>query len=215
MKETPYLIFKEKILEENYKEFDELCRKYLSNYIIAYSVKTNSFENLIKKLSELDSSFEVASIDEIINVSGKTKVFNGPNKTEEELKIAMEKNLLINVDNKSEIDKIINLKKGRKLSIGLRVNFNDNKFGFEEDKVKDIINYCSTNNLNVVGFSFHPGTQVNIKDYEYFIKKIENFLISIDINLDYLDIGGGFPDRYQLKNLNVKNIPLENVISNY
>ena len=205
MKETPYLIFKEKILEENYRKFEELCDKYLKDYIISYSVKTNSFDNLINKLDELGSNFEVASMEEIIKVPKKFIVFNGSCKTKEELKKAISGNFLINADSKSEIDKIINLINGDKLEIGLRVSLKNEKFGFEKDKILEIIDYCIKNNLKVVGLSFHSGTQVTLKNYEDFIKEIENIVDKIKnkIDLKYLDFGGGFPDKYQLKNLNV------------
>jgi diaminopimelate decarboxylase len=201
MKETPYFVFKEKILKNNYKEFEELCKKYLDEYVIAYSVKTNSYENLIYNLAGLGSTFEISSMEEILKVT-QAKVFNGPNKTEAELIIAIEKGILINIDNKSEIDKIIDLMKGKEVKVNLRVSFNEDKFGFEYDELGEIIDYCSTNNLKVIGLSFHPGTQANLKYYENFIKKIDEVINSIDINLEYLDIGGGFPDSFQLRNLN-------------
>lgn len=202
---TPYFVFNEKILKKNFKAFEELCKKYLDKYVIAYSVKTNSFEDLINKLDKLGSSFEAASMEEIIKTTEKFRVFNGPSKTEEELKVAVEKDILINVDNKSEIDKIINLKKDKKCRINLRVSLNDDKFGFENSKINEIIDYCFMNNLEVIGLSFHPGTQVTLKDYENFIKEVEKIVNNINkkIELKYLDLGGGFPDKFQLKNLGV------------
>jgi len=34
--ETPYFAFKPEKLKENYKEFEELCKKDLNEFIIAY-----------------------------------------------------------------------------------------------------------------------------------------------------------------------------------
>ena len=47
---TPYFIFKPVVLERKYFEFDNLCKKYFKNYIIAYSVKTNSYPGVMKSL---------------------------------------------------------------------------------------------------------------------------------------------------------------------
>ncbi|MEK6831083.1 MAG: hypothetical protein AABX77_03570, partial [Nanoarchaeota archaeon] len=66
-RKTPYFIFKPKILEKNFFGFKNLCEKCLGKekYVIAYSIKTNSYNGVIEKLNELGSSFEVASLDEI------------------------------------------------------------------------------------------------------------------------------------------------------
>ena len=63
-KETPHFIFREKKFEENYREFERLCEKYVGDYVIAYSIKTNGFGALINKLHELGRNFEVASMEE-------------------------------------------------------------------------------------------------------------------------------------------------------
>ena len=65
MVQTPYFVYKPSILEENYKEFEGLAEKYLEKFIIAFSVKTNSSEQVINTLKRLGSNFEVASLKEI------------------------------------------------------------------------------------------------------------------------------------------------------
>lgn len=204
--ETPHFLFKEKQLEKNYREFESLCEKYIGKYVIAYSIKTNGFGALINKLHEMGSNFEVASMEEIMKTPEKSKVFNGASKTEEELKTAIASKFLINVDSRSEIDKIITLMKGSSFNVSLRVSLEEGKFGFDVENLDEIIDYCFMNNLKVIGLHFHPGTQKNFKDYGEYIKlvdkTVEKFKEKID--LKYLDIGGGFPDKVQLKNLGVK-----------
>mgnify|MGYP001604443861 CR=1 FL=1 len=244
-KKNPYFIFKPKVLEKNYKEFEKLSQKYLEKYVISYSVKTNSFDNVIEILDRLGSSFEVASLNEIelvnkiiknnqinlsndrqgalinknkidlsknhdININNKLTdnrliVFNGPCKTEDELKIAIDNKFLINADSLSEINKIIKILEGKKFDIGLRVSLEESKFGFQLEMLEETINYCKKNNLNVICLSFHSGTKLNINDYKKFIENIDKIIsyFKNNVNLKYIDLGGGFPDSYQLKNLGV------------
>lgn len=261
-RKTPYFIFKPKILEKNFSGFKNSCEKCLGKgkYVIAYSIKTNSYNGVIEKLNELGSSFEVASLDEIeltdkirgniddiwhneinevkkkqssevklyknqrfdINNKNYNKliVFNGPCKTKEELELVIKNinnNFLINVDSRSEINKIvsiINKLKGKSLgevNIGLRVSLNESKFGFSVDSLEElenIIDYCKKINLNIICLSFHEGTQLSINKFENNINKIEEIVSKLKgkfklDNLKYIDIGGGFPDNIQLKNLGV------------
>jgi len=201
--QTPYFIFKPKILEDNYKEFETLCNKYLEKFIIAYSVKTNSSQHLIDILSDLGSNFEVASLNEINMTPNKAKIFNGPAKTIEELELAIENKFLINVDSKSEMEKIHKITKGQPFNIGLRISTKESKFGFNESQLLNIIKFAKLKNLNIICLQFHKGTQQSLSDFKENLEKAARILNSLpkEINLKYIDIGGGFPDKWQLKNL--------------
>ena len=205
MEETPHFVFKEKKLEENYKEFDRLCEKHLDKYIIAYSIKTNGFGALINKLHELGSNFEVASMEEIMKTPEKSKVFNGSCKTEEELQMAIDGRFLINVDSMSEIDRIAKLMGGKEFNVGLRVALNEGKFGFQENRIEDVVEYCGRKNIRVIGLSFHVGTQKSLRDFDDHLKGVRRVVTSVlrFANLKYVDIGGGYPDKIQLNNLRV------------
>lgn len=214
---TPYFLFKPKILERNYREFERLCEKYLGNYVIAYSMKTNSFGGIINKLDELGSNFEVASFDEIERTPIKAKVFNGSCKSEEELRIAIDRKFLINVDSRSEIDLISNILQGKSLNVGLRVSLTESKFGFEENKLEDIIDYCKSKNLNVICLHFHFGTQKNLRHFKDNLRGAERIISNITrkVKLRYVDLGGGFPDKLQLKNLGVSLEDYFKIINNF
>jgi len=204
-KETPYFMFKPEVLGKNYLEFERLCERYLGNYVIAYSIKTNSFGGVINKLDEMGSNFEVASLHEIIRTPEKAKVFNGNCKSEEELRIAIDRKFLINVDSKGEVDLISKILQGKELNIGLRVSLNESKFGFEDDKLEGVIDYCKGKGLKVICLHFHVGTQKNLRNFQDNLRGAERIVRRIleKVQLKYVDLGGGFPDKTQLKNLNV------------
>ncbi len=194
------MIYKPKQLKKNFQELENLSKKYLNKYIIAYSVKTNNHKQVIEDLHSWGSNFEVASLKEIELTPIKAKVFNGACKTEEELSIAIKQKHLINVDSISEIEKISKLVKGKKHNIGLRMSFDDSKFGFNSNEIEDIVQFCSHKNLSVIGIHSHSGTQLGISMFEENIKKIAQIINSLrkKISLKYIDIGGGFPDKNQL-----------------
>ncbi|MBR9706769.1 hypothetical protein GOV14_07060, partial [Candidatus Pacearchaeota archaeon] len=119
--QTPYFEFNPEKLKENYSEFEKVCEKHLKAFKIAYSVKTNTFIGVIETLMEIGSNFEVASLEEIKKTNKKFMVFNGPAKTTQELKHAIKNKFLINIDSKSEIDKLSKILNGKEYNLGLRV----------------------------------------------------------------------------------------------
>jgi diaminopimelate decarboxylase len=205
--QTPYFIFKPETLKENFKEFDDMCQLYLEKYVIAYSVKTNSYLRVIKTLSKLGCDFEIASLKEMNLIPKKAAVFNGPCKTKKELRKAIKQKSLINVDSKSEMDKITEIMENKRFNIGLRVSFENSKFGFDEEHLENAIKYARLRNLNVISLHFHPGTQKTLDNFEENLKNIERVIyktMALGLELAYIDIGGGFPDKFQMKNLNVE-----------
>ncbi|MEM3405428.1 MAG: alanine racemase [Candidatus Pacearchaeota archaeon] len=207
---TPVFVFDERILKKNYKELYDICKKNLKNFKIAYSVKTNSYKGVIKTLDKLNCDFEVASLEEAKKISLKRFViFNGCAKKEEELKFAIKNNFLINVDSFSEINKLYKISKNKKLNVGIRVSLKETKFGFEKESLKKAIEYARLKNMNTICIHCHAGTQLKIKEYEEYIKKLSEIIENLRIKIRYIDIGGGLPDKFQLKNLNLK---LENYI---
>jgi diaminopimelate decarboxylase len=208
--ETPYFVFKQEQLEKNCKELKEICSKYLEKYEIAYSIKTNGFSKALEILSRNGINFEAASISEMNKIPilfKGLKIFNGPAKKELELDIAIKRKFLINIDSISEIDKIKKIIGEEHLDVCLRISIKDSKFGFSEKEILEIIKYAKINNLNIAGLHFHEGTQQNLNQYKDNLKEIEKTvkkLYDFGFKLKYINLGGGLPDKTQLKNLNIK-----------
>jgi diaminopimelate decarboxylase len=201
--ETPYLILDKKQLIKNYQEFENLCKKHLKNFQIAYSLKTNTNKEIIDQLKNLNSGFESASLNEInlIKKFKTFKIFNGPAKTKQELEIALKSNFYINIDSLSEIDKISKIIKNKKITAGIRISSKENKFGFNKNEILNTINYAKSKNIEINGIHIHSGTQQSLEKFKNNLKEYSE-LIKILPNITYVDIGGGFPDKSQLKNLN-------------
>jgi len=206
---TPVFVFDKDKLIENYCSFKQLCEKYLDKFKICYSVKTNSLPEVLKTLNGEKCGFEIASLDELNLVrSLKPKsffgIFNGSCKTEAELKLALKNDFLINIDNFTEIEKISAIKRNEE--IGIRVAFEEGKLGIDESKILEAFKKATQFSLKPVALSCHAGTQATLLHFRKMISKLsavmEN-LLRKGFALKYLDIGGGFPDKIQLKSLSL------------
>ena len=125
---TPLYCYSYNKIKENIKNFKKTFKTI--NPLICFSVKSNSNKVLLREIGRLGLGADVVSVGELMKalssgIKPKNIVFSGVGKTPDELRYAINKNiLLINTESKSEIleiEKISNMN-NKKVSIGLRVN---------------------------------------------------------------------------------------------
>jgi len=225
---TPFYCYSLSQLKNNYRTFNNAFRTVKP--IICFSVKSNSNLTLLKELKKMGSGADVVSIGELLKatkagINTKKIVFSGIGKTEEEIRMAIKKRvLLINVESESEINLInkISKKISRKTSIGIRLNPDvtgkthqkistggkDEKFGLVYN---DYINLCKKikkmKNLKLEGISVHIGSQItNVKPFKKVLSVINKIINKTKINFKFIDLGGGMGISYSKKEkqLNLK-----------
>jgi len=225
---TPFYCYSLAQLKNNYNYMSNAFRNIKP--IICFSIKSNSNISILKELKKMGSGADVVSIGELLKatkagISSKKIVFSGIGKTEEEIKMAIKKKvLLINVESESEVNLINNISKkmSRKTSIGIRLNPNvtgkthqkistggkDEKFGLV---YKDFINLISKvkkmKNLELDGISVHIGSQItNIKPFKKVLSIINKIIKKTKMNFKFIDLGGGMGVSYvkKEKQLNLK-----------
>jgi len=178
---TPFYCYSLSQLKNNYHTLSNAFKTVKP--IICFSVKSNSNLSLLKELKKIGSGADVVSVGELLKatkagISPKKIVFSGIGKTEEEIRVAIKKRvLLINVESESEVNLINRLSKkiSRKISIGIRLNPNvtgkthqkistggkDEKFGLAyNDFIKLSKKIKKMKNLNLQGISVHIGSQI-------------------------------------------------------
>ena len=110
---SPFYLYSNKNIIENYNNFYNNFRKV--EPLICFSVKANSNIEILRILKRMGSGADVVSGGELLKalksgIKPNKIVFSGVGKTEEELRLAIKKNiLLINVESENEailIDKI-------------------------------------------------------------------------------------------------------------
>ena len=156
---TPFYIYSENQIVSNYLNFVKTFKK--TNPLICFAAKSNSNTNILRILGKLGAGADVVSGGELLKalkagIKPKKIVFSGVGKSEDELKIAINKKiLLINCESESEAKLVNKLAKNlrKKVSIGFRLNPNvdakthknistgkaDNKFGLSIKNFKSFL----------------------------------------------------------------------------
>ena len=225
---TPSYCYSLNKLKLNIKNFKNHFKQI--NPIICFSVKSNSNLQILQEIKKMGIGADVVSKGEMVmalkaGISPKKIVFSGVGKTFDELKFAIDKNiLLINSESESEINEIekISKIKRKKIDIGIRLNPNidsktlkkistgkkEDKFGLTEfNFLKIIKKYKNSKNLNLKCLSVHIGSQItNHKPYVKMLKIIESIIKKSNHNFDFIDLGGGMGIKYNYntKKLNYK-----------
>ena len=120
---TPFYIYSENQIIYNYTKFKNIFKK--TNPLICFAAKSNSNVQILKVLGKLGAGADVVSGGELLKalkagINSKKIVFSGVGKTEDELELAINKNiLLINCESESEAKLVNNIAKktGKKVSI--------------------------------------------------------------------------------------------------
>ena len=225
---TPFYCYSLSQLKSNFYNFRSAFKNIKP--IICFSVKSNSNLTLLRELKKMGSGADVVSIGELLKatkagISGNKIVFSGIGKTEEEIRAAIKKKvLLINIESESEANLInkISKKMSRKISVGIRLNPNvtgkthkkistggkDEKFGLIYN---DFINLSQKirkmKNMKLEGLSVHIGSQItNIKPFVKVLSIINKIIKKTRINFKFIDLGGGMGISYTNyeKELNLK-----------
>ena len=220
-KGTPFYIYSENQIKENYIKFVNTFKKI--NPLVCFAAKSNSNLSILRSLGKLGAGTDVVSAGELLKalkagIKANKIVFSGVGKTEEELKIAINKKiLLINCESESEA-KIINKiakRSNKKISIGFRLNPNidakthkkistgkaNNKFGVSIKNFSVFFKEIKKlKNIKLEALSVHIGSQI-LTDvpYKRVLTVLSKLIKNLDLNLKYIDLGGGFGINYNKK----------------
>ena len=234
---TPFYLYSGLQLRENYLNFVKNFKNI--NPLICFSVKSNSNPFILKFLGKLGSGADVVSSGELLKalksgIKPNKIVFSGVGKSEEELKLAIKKKiLLINIESESEallVNKISSKMK-KKTSIGLRLNpdvyVNTHKkisTGKAEDKFglskKDLLLLCkkihNLKNLKLNALSVHIGSQIlSDNPYKKSLSIIADIIKKTKIKFKFIDLGGGFGISYQKKDKKIKLKNYSKLVNNF
>lgn len=178
---TPVYVYSAALVAENYRRFDDALSSV--RHLVCYAAKANSNLTLLRRLAELGAGADVVSGGELRAVlasgfPGDRVVFSGVGKTEEEIRIGVENDLLaINAESEREIEKIDTQAAlaGAQARVALRVNPDidarshpyistgrrHNKFGVEIGRAHEIFSRARRlDNVRMTGVQAHIGSQI-------------------------------------------------------
>jgi ornithine decarboxylase len=198
-------------LAEVSQNFTDLTNA-LPNVTFFYAVKANPHAKIIEKLHSLGCQFDVSTNEEINivkrnNVKVSDCIHTHPIKSQEEIRYSIEQDIKIfTVDNIFELEKLLPYKDNIEICIRLsilnedcRINLSE-KFGCSPDGAEELILNAHSQGFKVTTLSFHTGSQ-NLNPLKYVsaleqCAKIDNAVQKEGVQINCIDIGGGFPVQY-------------------
>jgi len=218
---TPLYLYSENQIINNYLKFTKSFKK--TNPLVCFAAKSNSNVAILKILGKLGAGADVVSGGELLKalkagIKPSKIVFSGVGKTEDELKIAINKRiLLINCESESEAKLVNKIAKKfkKKVSIGFRLNPNvdakthknistgkaENKFGLSIKSFKTFFKTLSIyKNIKLDALSVHIGSQIlTDTPYKKTLNVMSKLIKDLELKLKFVDLGGGFGINYSGK----------------
>ena len=218
---TPLYLYSENQIINNYLKFTKSFKK--TNPLVCFAAKSNSNVAILKILGKLGAGADVVSGGELLKalkagIKASKIVFSGVGKTEDELKIAINKKiLLINCESESEAKLVNKIAKKfkKKVSIGFRLNPNvdakthknistgkaENKFGLSIKSFKSFFKTLSIyKNIKLDALSVHIGSQIlTDTPYKKTLNVMSKLIKDLELKLKFVDLGGGFGINYSGK----------------
>lgn len=217
---SPLFVLSEKQLRRNISNASRIFKTRYPNVQFAWSYKTNYLNAVCKIFHQEGSWAEVVSgfeYDKAINngVPGNKIIFNGPDKSDEQLITAARNNSLIHIDHYDELYSLIRLSEEHQLNpqVAIRVNMDTgiypkwDRFGFNFENGQAwnaLTRILHSDRLQLVGLHCHIGTfMLTTSAYQVAARNLCELAWSIKERfghmVKYLDLGGGFPSTNTLK----------------
>ncbi len=205
--ETPFLLLDVSKIEANYR----LYKENIHRCDLYYAVKANSEERIIKRLAQLGSSFDCASVNEmklvLKYVTPDRVSFGNTIKKAKDIVWAYQKGIRLFVaDAMNEVLKLSQHAPGANVYIRLEMTDHDadwpltRKFGATMEDCVHLALKVKELGLVPYGISFHVGSQCYNKYIwkEALLKTSDVFrnLKKHDITLQMVNLGGGFPVQH-------------------
>lgn len=218
---TPFYLYSHATLKRHFQVFSEAFDGV--SKLICYSAKANTNLAVLKLFADLGCGLDIVSGGELYRgikagFSPDRIVYSGVGKTVDEIDYALDADILMfNVESLAELEQI-NRRAGKlkkRAPVSIRVNpdvdpkthpytatgLKKNKFGIGSDVALESYRIAGElEHLEIVGVDCHIGSQIT--EAEPFQAALENLkalineLMSMGINIRYLDMGGGLGITY-------------------
>ena len=205
---TPYLIVDLDVVENNYRAL----RRTLPVAQVYYAVKANPAPEVVKRLVELGSSFDVASpavVELVLNAgaSAENISFGNTIKKEDDIRWAYDYGVrMFAFDSEAELHKLARSAPGARVFCRLLVSCEgadwplSRKFGCEVEMARDLLIKAKEMGLEPYGVSFHVGSQqTRLDQWDSALSQTAELFRALEgsgVTLQMVNIGGGLPAHY-------------------
>jgi len=218
---TPAFIYSKATLERHAQAYINSFKSM--DGLVCFSVKALSNISILKTLKNSGCGFDIVSGGELhrallAGADPKKIIFSGVGKSKDEMISGIESNILsFNVESDQELSRLEMVAAEMEKVAPVAIRFNPNvdagvheftktgrksdKFGVSIETAKDLVKKCSQSaSLKLVGLTCHIGSQImELKGFEDAAQQALELLIELDrlnINLDFIDMGGGLGVNY-------------------
>jgi diaminopimelate decarboxylase len=218
---TPVFVNDLQKIKSQCSSFINSFKDYKGDVHPFFAVKASSCSSIIDAISRSGFGVDVVSVPELITclklgIRPNQILMNGNAKTDAQLQYVISQDIeVIIADCKDELDQLnaFSAEQNKKTNIAIRVNFDDifhsgtwnmsqssSKFGVSLQESINLFKYVYYNLdfLIPTGIHFHLGSQLSDASlYLDAIRKVFSIFVhlqeALQINLKFIDIGGGFP----------------------
>jgi len=217
---SPLYVLSEKTIRRTYQEAHRAFTTRYPKVQFSWSYKTNYLDAVCRIFHSEGAWAEVVSgfeYQKALNngVQGKHIIFNGPEKSQQDLILAVENQSLIHIDHFDELYTLIRISQNsvKRPKVAIRVNMDTgvypqwDRFGFNFDNGEawDALNrIMMSTTLDLVGLHTHIGTyMISVDAYKVAAQKLIVLTTKLrdkyNHHLKYIDMGGGFASKNTLK----------------
>jgi len=217
---SPLFVFSEKTIRNTFAEAQRAFETRYPKVQFAWSYKTNYLDAICNVFHDEGAWAEVVSGFEFekalsLGVNGSQILFNGPEKSEADLTLAINNNAYIHIDHFDELYLLMEVtrKLEKKARVAIRINMDTgiypmwDRFGFnyENGEAWNAINRIMlAENLDLIGLHTHIGTYIMAPSaYGVAATKLANLMMAthkkFNYSIKYIDLGGGFASKNTLK----------------
>ncbi|CAN6329707.1 unnamed protein product [Urochloa humidicola] len=218
---SPFYLYSKPQVLRNFAAYREALQGLRS--VVGYAVKANNNLPVLRLLRELGCGAVLVSGNELrlalkAGFDPTRCIFNGNGKTLDDLKLAAESGVFVNVDSEFDLENIVRAARatGKKVPVLLRINPDvdpqvhpyvatgnkTSKFGIRNEKLQWFLDSIKSysNDIKLVGVHCHLGstiTKVDIfRDAAVLMVNYVDEIRAQGFELEYLNIGGGLGIDY-------------------
>jgi diaminopimelate decarboxylase len=218
---TPFYLYSHRTLKRHFEVFDSAFKDI--PHIVCFSAKANSNGAILRIFINEGSGVDIVSGGELYRAlkagaDPRKIVYSGVGKREEEIRYALESDILMfNVESPQELEAINACagRMGRFARISLRVNpdvdpmthphistgMKENKFGIDiKRSLEEYRRAEHLEHIEVIGVDCHIGSQITqIAPFVDALDRLKELIASLrseGIGIRYLDLGGGLGITY-------------------
>lgn len=219
---TPLYVTDEQRIRDNYQSYYNALTGYYDKVQVLYAAKANGNLAILKLFASLGAGADIFSSGELhlalaAGMNPDHLLYNGSSKTEDDLSLALEKNIRVSLDSVDELQQLSALAQeaGVTAEVSFRVNpamdvpthpkiatgLATSKFGIPAGEIVSAYQAAmDAENILPVGLHCHIGSQILevapfAKEAEVLIS-VARDITDIGVKLRFMDVGGGLGIPY-------------------